>query len=57
MKPILVVTMPGVSETFKTVIDKMIHGTGCKLVNLLDSENVNLTHEDLNPSIVKPENQ
>ena len=28
LEPILVVTMPGVAETFKSVIDKMIHGTG-----------------------------
>jgi len=33
-EPILVVTMPGVEETFKTIIDKMTHGTDFKLVNL-----------------------
>jgi len=27
LEPILVVTMPGVAETFKTVIDEMTHGT------------------------------
>jgi len=32
-EPILVVTMPGVAETFKTVIDEMTHGTDFKLVN------------------------
>jgi SNF2 family DNA or RNA helicase len=50
-EPILVVTIPGVAETFKTVIDKMTHGTNFKLINLLHAENANLTHEDLNTSI------
>ena len=56
-QPILVVTMPGVAETFKTVIDKMTHGTEFKLVNLLYATNANLTHEDLNTSINEPENR
>jgi len=56
LEPILVVTMPGVAETFKTVIDLMTHGTEFKLVNLWHAENANLTHEDLNTSIDKPEN-
>jgi len=56
-EPILVVTMPGVAETFKTVIDEMTHGTDFKLVNLLLAENANLTHEDLNTSIDEPENR
>jgi hypothetical protein len=50
-EPILLVTIPGVAETFKTVIDKMTHGTNFKLINLLYAENANLTHEDLNTSI------
>jgi hypothetical protein len=49
--------MPGVAETFKSVIDKMTHRTHFKLVNALHAENANLTHEDLNPSIEKPENR
>jgi len=49
-EPILVVTMPTVAETFKSVIDKMTYGTDFKLVNLLHAENPNLTHEDLNTS-------
>jgi len=57
LEPILVVTMPGVAETFKTVIDEMTHGTDFKLVYLLHAENANLTHEDLNTSIDKPENR
>jgi hypothetical protein len=48
--------MPRVAETFKTVIDEMTHGTDFKLVNLLHPENTNLTQEDLNTSIDKPEN-
>jgi len=56
-EPILVVTMPGVAETFKTVIDEMTRGTDFKLVNLLHPENANLTHEDLNTSIDEPENR
>jgi hypothetical protein len=43
LEPILVDTMPGVAETFKTVIDKMKHGTEFKLVDLLHAENANLT--------------
>jgi hypothetical protein len=50
-KPILVVTIPGVAETFKTVIDEMTHGTDFKLNNLLYPDIANLTHEDLNTSI------
>jgi hypothetical protein len=43
--------MPGVADTFKTVIDEIPHGTDFKLVNLLLNENANLTHPDLNTSI------
>jgi len=49
--------MPWVAESFKTVIDKLTHGTDFKLVNLLHAENANLTHEDLNTSIDEPENR
>jgi hypothetical protein len=56
-EPILVVIMPGVAETFKSVINEMTHGTDFKLVNLLLAENANLTHQDLNTSIDKPENR
>jgi hypothetical protein len=51
-----VVTTSGVAESFKTVIDEMTHGTDFKLVNLLHTENVNPTHEDLNLSIDALEN-
>jgi len=57
LEPILVVTMAGVAESFKTVIDEMTHGTEFKLVNLLHAENANLTHEDPNTSIDEPENR
>ena len=56
-EPILVVTMPGVAVTFKTVIDEMTHGIAVKLTNLLHTENVNHTQEDLNCSIDEPENR
>jgi len=57
LQPILVVTMPGVAETFKGVIDEMTHGTNFKLINLLHIKNANLAHEDLNTSIDEPENR
>jgi SNF2 family DNA or RNA helicase len=56
-EPILVVTMPGVAETFKSVINEMTHGTDFKLLNLLHGENANLTHEDLNSIIDEPKNR
>jgi len=52
---ILVVTMPGVAEMFRSVIDEMTHGTEFKLVNLLHVDNANLTHNDLNTNIDEPE--
>jgi hypothetical protein len=55
LEPILVVTMPGVAKTFKTVIDEMTDGTEVKLVNLLYTRNANLTHKDLNTSLDKLE--
>jgi len=54
---IFVVTMPGVAETFKTVIDEMTHRTNFKQVNLLHAKNVNHTNDDLNTSIDEPENR
>jgi hypothetical protein len=55
-EPSLVVTMPGVAEMFKSVIDEMTYGTDFKLINFLNTENTNLTHEDLNTTIDEPEN-
>jgi hypothetical protein len=57
LAPILVVTMPGVGETFKSAIDEMTFATDIKLTNLLHVDNVNLTHEDLNTSLDEPENR
>jgi hypothetical protein len=57
LEPILVVTIPGVAETLKTVIEGMKHETKFKLVTLLHAENANHTHDDLNTSIDKPENR
>jgi hypothetical protein len=54
-EPILVVTMPGVAESFKTLIVKMTPGTDFKLINLLHVDNANRTHENLNTSIDEPE--
>jgi hypothetical protein len=48
--------MPGVAETYKTVIIEMTHGTDIQLVDLLNTQNGNLTHEDLNTSIDEPGN-
>jgi hypothetical protein len=55
LSPILVVTIPGVVDIFKTVIDEMRHGTDFTLVNSLHADNDNLTHEDPNCSLDKPE--
>jgi hypothetical protein len=57
LETILVITMPGVAKTFKSVLDKITHRTDFKLVDLLHTDNANLTHKDLNTSIDKPENR
>jgi hypothetical protein len=57
LEPILVVTMAGVAETFKSVINKMTHGTVFKVVIVLQSNNANITAKDLNTSIDKAENR
>jgi hypothetical protein len=57
LEPIRVVTLPGVAETFKSVMDEMTHATDFKPVNILHTKNANLTHEDLNTSIHQPENR
>jgi len=56
-EPILLVTMPGVAETFKSVSNELTYRTDFKPFNLLQALNWNLTHEDLNTSIDEPENQ
>jgi len=57
LKCILVVTMPGDAETFKSVIDEMTYATNFKPLNLLHAEDANLTYEDLNTSLDEPENR
>jgi hypothetical protein len=49
--------MPGVAETFKRVIDEMTFATDLKLINMLNAQNVNITHEDLNTSLDEQENR
>ena len=41
---------------FKSLIDEITYGTDFTLINLLHTENENLTHEDLNTSIEVLEN-
>jgi len=53
----LVVTIPRVAETLKSVIDEMTFATDFQLINLLHTEHVNRTHEDLNTSLDEPENK
>jgi len=55
LEHIMVVTIPWVAETFKTVIEEMTFWTDSKLVHLLHTENANPTHEDLNTTINEPE--
>jgi len=56
LEPFLVVTMPGVGESFKDVIVKMSHGTKFKLVNWMYTEDINRKYEDLTTGIDKQEN-
>jgi len=56
-QPILVYTMPGVAGTFTSVIDEVINGTDFQWGIMLQTENENLTHDDLNTGIDKPENR
>lgn len=55
--PFEVVTGSGEAGIFRNVINRMRYGTNYKLVNLSDPETVNLTNEDLNTSIDKPESR
>jgi hypothetical protein len=57
LEQILLVTMPRVAETFKTVIDKITHVTKFKLVNISHTANAKPTDEDLNTSLDKPDNR
>jgi hypothetical protein len=53
---ILVVTMPAIVETFKSVLDKMTYATDFKVINLLHVANANLILDDLNTRIDEQEN-
>jgi hypothetical protein len=53
---ILVVTMPAIVETFKSVLHKMTYATDFKVINLLHMANANLILDDLNTRIDEPEN-
>jgi hypothetical protein len=53
----LVVTMPGVAETFKTVMDQMTLGKDFKLSNLFLTENAYLILENPNTGMDDQENQ
>jgi len=56
-KQILVVTMPVVAATFKTVIDEMTHGTNFHIVILLLIKNAHLTDENPNTSVDEPDSR
>jgi hypothetical protein len=45
------VTMPGVAETLKNIINEMTYGTEVMLVNTLPVGTANLTNDNLNTSI------
>jgi len=55
LKAILVVTMPGVAEAFKCVMDNISYETNFTLVNLLDTRNLNFAHEDWNICLHEPD--
>jgi len=57
LERIMVVTMAGVAEMFKSVINEMTYGTKFKLVNWLHTVNTNLTLEDQNTTIDEPDNR
>jgi hypothetical protein len=57
LAPILVVTMSGVAETFKSLIDEMTAETDVKPIHLLYAANVNGTHETINNSVGETENR
>jgi len=56
-EPILVVTMPRLAASFKTVIDEMTHGIDYKLIDMLHTKKTNLSHKYLNTSINELQNQ
>jgi len=57
LEPRLVVTMPGVTEMLKSVIDEITYGTNVKLIYSLLSEHAGLTHRNPNTTIDEPESR
>ena len=51
----MVVRMPGVAETLKSVDDMVTYGTDYKLVILSNAGNLDLTHLDQNSSFDEPD--
>jgi hypothetical protein len=54
VEPILLLTIPGVAETFKTF---MTHGTKSALVNWFHAETEAPVHKDMDTGIDEPDNQ
>jgi len=57
LEPIMVVTLPGVAETFMSVIDEMTYATCFKLIFLLHMDIGNLTHNNLTTRLDEPDNR
>jgi len=55
LKPILMVTMSRVAESLRTIINTMIYWNDFKIVNMLEMENPDLSHKDVNTRVDKPE--
>jgi hypothetical protein len=53
-EPILIVRILGVAEMFKRVIDEVIFATALEFMKLLQAEDPNLTHKDLNTTVDEP---
>ena len=54
-KPILMVTLPGICKTFKSIIKDMSFNIDFTIIELLDPNHYNLTNDDLKNSTNKPE--
>ncbi|KAF8520710.1 hypothetical protein BDD12DRAFT_811081 [Trichophaea hybrida] len=50
LKPILIVTLAGICETFESDINDMSHNTHFTIIDLLDPNHYNLSNKDLNTS-------
>ncbi|KAF8544412.1 hypothetical protein BDD12DRAFT_801333 [Trichophaea hybrida] len=54
-KSILIVTLPGICKTFKSVIKDMSYNTDFTIIDLLDPNHYNLTNDDMKASTDEPE--